>query len=69
MLILQTIVHRLAANQHHCRGFLIRIGYVSLCGAAQIYLPGDNGDDHNDGADAEDPGQELKISRHGGIAG
>ncbi|SPC24520.1 conserved hypothetical protein [Cupriavidus taiwanensis] len=65
VLILQTIVHRLAANQHHCCGFLIRIGYVSLCGAAQIDLPGDNGDDHNDDTDAEGPGQELKMSRHG----
>jgi hypothetical protein len=24
-----------------------------------------NGDDHNDGADAEDPVHELKVSRHG----
>ncbi len=65
MSILQTVVHRLAADQHHSRGLFLCLSYVRLGGAAQIYLPGDNGDDHNDGADAEDPDHELKVSRHG----
>ncbi|WP_164705016.1 hypothetical protein [Cupriavidus necator] len=62
--MLQTIVHRLAADQHHYRGFHIRIGYVSLCGGPQIYLAEGDGDDHNDGADADGSGQKLKVSCH-----
>lgn len=61
---LQTVVHCLAADHHHCRGFLIGLGYVGLRGAAQICLPGGDGGDHNHGANAKDPGHQLKVTSH-----
>jgi hypothetical protein len=32
-------------------------------------LAGDDGDDHNDGADAEGPGHKMKVLRHGNRTG
>jgi len=61
---LQTGMHCLAADHHHCRGFLIGVGLVGLRGAAQICLPGGDGGDHNDGANAKDPGHQLKVTSH-----
>ncbi|WP_454743347.1 hypothetical protein [Cupriavidus necator] len=67
--VVKAVVHRLAADQHHCRRFLISDGYAGFRGAPQIYLPGDDGDNHNDGADAEGTGRKLKVSCHGNRTG
>jgi len=66
--ILQTMMHRLTADQHPCRGFLPRSGNVSVRGDSQLDLPRDNGDDHKDGTDAERSGGDAEGWRHGEIA-
>ncbi|KJK16150.1 hypothetical protein UB46_36630 [Burkholderiaceae bacterium 16] len=68
MPILQAAVHGLASDQHHCRGILFTAGNASLSSDPQIYLPGGNGDDHKDGADAEGSDCNLEVLRHSDLA-
>lgn len=51
-----------------CRGILFTAGNASLSSDPQIYLPGGNGDDHKDGADAEGSDCNLEALRHGELA-
>ncbi|WP_224010124.1 hypothetical protein [Cupriavidus pinatubonensis] len=67
MLILQVVMHRLAADQHHFRGFLHRTGKVSVGSDLQIDLPRENGDDDKDGADAKHSDDDAEGWRHGEI--
>ncbi len=66
--VLQTLMHRLTADQHPCRGLLFRSGNVGVRGNTQIDLPRDNGDDHNDGTDAERSGSDAEVWCHGDTA-
>ncbi|KWR83892.1 hypothetical protein RM96_28120 [Cupriavidus sp. IDO] len=43
---------------------LARLVLLSLYDFPQIYLSGDDGDDHNDGANAEGSDCHLEVSRH-----
>ncbi|SPS03064.1 conserved hypothetical protein [Cupriavidus taiwanensis] len=61
-------MHRLAADQHHFRGFLHRTGKVSVRGDLQIDLTRDNGDDDKDGADAKHSDDDAEGWRHDEIA-
>jgi len=65
MPLLKAVVHCLAADQHHNRWVLIRASDAGFSGVAQIYLPQDHGDDHNDGTSDEGLGHKLKVSFHG----
>lgn len=67
--VVKAAVHRLTANQHFSRGPLILTGRASFRVAPQIDLPGNHGDDHNDGTDAAGPGRKLKVSCHGNRTG
>lgn len=67
MPILQAAVYSLAIDQHRLRGLLFSAGNASLGGDPQIYLTGDNGDDHNDGADGEGSNCNAEVLRHGEI--
>lgn len=69
MPVVKSAVYRLAADQHLCRGLLVLAGCAGFRGIEQIYLPGDDGDDHDDGPEAAGPGQKLKGSCHGNRTG
>lgn len=61
----QAAVHRLASDQHCCRGILVKAGTARFRGDPQIYLSGDKGDNHNCRADAEGSDCNLEVLRHG----
>lgn len=62
-------MHRLAVNQYLARRLLISVDCARFRGIVQIYLPGEHGDDHDDGTDAAGPGHKLKVSCHGNRTG
>ncbi len=63
---LQAAVHHLTPHHHRSCGFLVSADKAIFCGL-QIDFPRDNGDDHNDGADAERSNGNGEVLRHGEI--
>ncbi len=68
MPILQAAVHSFATDQHPWCGLLFSAGNVNLSGDLQIYLAGDNGDEHYDDADTQGSNCNLEVFPHDKIA-